>query len=117
MPATNGANGTTHSWTSLPQASETSVVGLNKALNADSWWQAFVDTKAITEPVTFGVQSAGSSDAVLVSVSPGTKKREMFRQALHQSRTSHWQIGQSGGRSSSPRPCDQPSQVADLYLQ
>ena len=43
MPATNGANGMAHSWTSLPQALETSVAGLNKALNADSWWQAFVD--------------------------------------------------------------------------
>jgi hypothetical protein len=44
-----------------------------QALNADSWWQAFIDTKAIIEPVTFGVQSAGSDDAVLVSVSPGVK--------------------------------------------
>jgi hypothetical protein len=52
---------------------ETSVASLNKALNADSWWQAFVDTKAIIEPITFGVQSAGSDDAVLVSVSPGAK--------------------------------------------
>jgi hypothetical protein len=73
MPATNGANGKTHSWISLPQAMETSVASLNKALNADSWWQAFVDTKAIIEPITFGVQSAGSDDAVLVSVSPGAK--------------------------------------------
>jgi hypothetical protein len=73
MPAANGANGATHSWTSLPQALETSVAGLNKALNADRWWQAFVDTKAIIEPITFGVQAAGSSDAVLVSVSPGAK--------------------------------------------
>jgi hypothetical protein len=73
MPETNGANGPTHSWTSLPQAMETSVTGLNKALNADSWWQAFVNTKAIVEPVTFGVQSAGNDDAVLVSVSPGAK--------------------------------------------
>lgn len=33
----------------------------------------FVNTKAIIEPVTFGVQSAGSGDVVLVSVSPGAK--------------------------------------------
>jgi hypothetical protein len=52
---------------------EKSVSGLDKALNSDSWWQAFVDTKAIIEPVTFGVQSAGSNDAVLVSVGPGAK--------------------------------------------
>jgi hypothetical protein len=49
------------------------MAGLNKALNDNSWWQAFVDTKAITEPITFGVQSAGSGDAVLISVSPGAK--------------------------------------------
>jgi hypothetical protein len=73
MPPTNGANGTTHSWGSLPKAMEKSVSGLNKVLNSDSWWQAFVDTKAIIEPVTFGVQSAGSDDAVLISVSPDAK--------------------------------------------
>ena len=50
---------------------------MNKALNADSWWQAFVETKAIIERVAFGVQSAGSSDAVLVSVSPGAKKTDV----------------------------------------
>jgi hypothetical protein len=49
------------------------VPSLNRTLNSDSWWQAFINTKAIIEPVTFGVQSAGSSDAVLVSVSPGAK--------------------------------------------
>lgn len=69
MPATNGTNGTAHGCTSLPQAMETLVAGLNKALNADSWWQAFV----VIEPITFGVQSAGSDDAVLVSVSSGSK--------------------------------------------
>ena len=73
MPNTNGSNGTSHSWSSLPQAMEKSVSGLNKTLNSDSWWQAFIDTKAIIEPVTFGIQSTGSNDAVLVSVSPGAK--------------------------------------------
>ena len=73
MPNTNGSNGTNHSWSSLPQAMEKSVSGLNKTLNSDSWWQAFIDTKAIIEPVTFGVQSTGSNHAVLVSVSPGAK--------------------------------------------
>jgi hypothetical protein len=52
---------------------EKSVSSLNKTLNSDSWWQAFIDTKAIIEPVTFGVQSMGSNDAVMVSVSPGAK--------------------------------------------
>ena len=50
-----------------------SVSSLNKTLKSDSWWQAFVDTKAIVEPITFGVQSVGSNDAVLVHVSPGAK--------------------------------------------
>jgi len=67
-------NGTkTHSWASLPAAMEKSVSTLNERLKSDSWWQAFVDTKAIIEPVTFGVRSTGSDDAVLVMVSPGAK--------------------------------------------
>jgi hypothetical protein len=73
MPTTNGANGITHSWSSLPNAMEKLVSGLNKTLNSDRWWQAFVDTKAIIEPVTFSVQSVGSNDAVIVNVSPGAK--------------------------------------------
>lgn len=73
MPSTSGANGTAHSWSSLPKAMEKSVSGLNKTLDSDSWWQAFIDTKAIIEPVTFGVHSTGSNDAVLVSVSAGAK--------------------------------------------
>jgi len=52
---------------------EKSVSSLNKTLDSDSWWQAFIDTKAIIEDVTFGIQSAGSKDAVLVKVSPGAK--------------------------------------------
>ncbi|KAJ9603978.1 hypothetical protein H2200_011500 [Cladophialophora chaetospira] len=66
-------NGTTHSWASLPQAMSTAVSSLNKSLNNDPQWQAFVDTKAIIEPVTMGVQSTGGEDAILVSVSPGAK--------------------------------------------
>lgn len=46
---------------------------LNERLKSDSWWQAFVDTKAMIEPVTFGVKSTESDDAVLVMVSPGAK--------------------------------------------
>lgn len=73
MSSMNGANGTTDSWSSLPRALEKSVSSLNKTVNSDSWWQAFVDTKAIIEPITFGVQPADGDDAVLVSVSPGAK--------------------------------------------
>jgi len=49
------------------------VSSLNKALNTDPQWQAFVDTKAIIEPVTMGVQSTGGDEAILVSVHPGAK--------------------------------------------
>lgn len=48
-----------------------SVSSLNKTLNNDAQWQAFIKTDAIVEPVTMGVQSAGGEDdAVLVSVGP-----------------------------------------------
>lgn len=73
MPPQDGTNGTTHSWASLPAAMAKSVSTLNERLKSDSWWQAFVDTKAIIEPVTFGVKSTDSDDAVLVTVSPGAK--------------------------------------------
>lgn len=66
------SNGTAHSWTSLPNVVSKSVDTLNKTLNNDRQWQAFVDTNAIVEPVTMGVQSAGG-DAILVMVEPGAK--------------------------------------------
>jgi hypothetical protein len=46
---------------------------LNKALDDDPQWQAFVDTKAIIEPVTMGVQSTGGNEAVLVKVASNGK--------------------------------------------
>ncbi|OAL20656.1 hypothetical protein AYO22_08665 [Fonsecaea multimorphosa] len=73
MPPVNGANGTTHSWTSLPQAMSQAVSSLNKSLDKDPQWQAFIDTKAIFETVTMGVQSLGGDEAILVTVSPGAK--------------------------------------------
>lgn len=63
------SNGTTHSWTSLPNAMSKSVSSLQKALDKDPQWQAFIKTDAIVEPVTMGVQSAGSNEAILVKVS------------------------------------------------
>ena len=60
------------SWEQLPQVMSTSVKSLQKLLDNDKQWQAFVDTKAIVEPVTMGVASAGG-DAILVSVAPGAK--------------------------------------------
>ena len=49
-----------------------SVSSLNKILNNDPQWQAFLQTDAIVEPVTMGVASAGG-DAVLVKVEPKAK--------------------------------------------
>ncbi|KAK4945549.1 hypothetical protein LTR10_015168 [Elasticomyces elasticus] len=66
-------NGTAHSYTDLPKAMSKAVSGLSKALNSDKQWQAFVDTNAIVEPVTMGVQSTGSDEAILVTVDAGSK--------------------------------------------
>ena len=74
MPPVNGANGATHSWSSLSSAMSKSVSSLQKTLDKDKQWQAFVDTNAIVEPVTMGVQSTGGEeDAILVTVKPGAK--------------------------------------------
>lgn len=46
------------------------VKSLQKTLDSDRWWQGFVNTNAIVEPVQFGVQSVGSDEAILVGVEP-----------------------------------------------
>ena len=51
----------------------TAVSSLNKILDNDPQWQAFIDTKAIIQPVTMGVQSTGGEEAILVNVAPGAK--------------------------------------------
>lgn len=73
MTPTNGSVGSESSWASLPQAMSTAVASLNKQLNNDKQWQAFIDTKAIIEPVTIGVQSAGGDEAILVRVEANSK--------------------------------------------
>ncbi|KAJ9620378.1 hypothetical protein H2204_012288 [Knufia peltigerae] len=66
-------NGTAHSWTSLPKAMSKSVSSLQKTLDNDAQWQAFIDTNAIVEPVTMGVQSVGSEETILVHITSGSK--------------------------------------------
>lgn len=66
-------SGTAHSWTSLPNAMSKSVSSLDKALNNDAQWQAFIQTDAIIEPVTMSIQSLGAEDAILVKVEPKGK--------------------------------------------
>ena len=68
-------NGNAHAWQSLPQAMSKSVQSLQKSLDSDKQWQAFIDTNAIVEPVTMGVQSVGSNDAILVQVTSGSKTK------------------------------------------
>ncbi|KAK6088101.1 hydrolase protein [Seiridium cupressi] len=48
-------------------------VAKKSTLDKDLQWQAFIDTKAIIEPVTMGVQSLGGNDAILVKVEPSAK--------------------------------------------
>lgn len=62
----------TNTWVSLPNAMSKSVSSLNRTLDNDKQWQAFINTNAIVEPVTMGVQSAGG-EAILVKVEPGAK--------------------------------------------
>jgi hypothetical protein len=69
----SSTNGTAHSWTSLPRAMSKAVSSLQKTLDNDAQWQAFIDTKAIVEPVTMGVQSVGSEETILVNVTSGSK--------------------------------------------
>lgn len=58
------------SWAQLPQVMSKSVSSLQKTLDHDIQWQAFINTKAIIDPITLGVASAGG-DAILVLVTPG----------------------------------------------
>jgi pimeloyl-ACP methyl ester carboxylesterase len=66
-------NGTTQTWDELPNAMSKSVKGLQKALDNDAQWQAYINTKGITDKVTMAIASAGGGDAILVSVDKGSK--------------------------------------------
>ena len=76
MPAVNGSDGAGHSWQKLDQAMSKSVDSLQKIVDNDKQWQAFITTDAIVEPVTIGVQSTGGEDnAILVNVTSGSKTK------------------------------------------
>jgi hypothetical protein len=68
---TNGTNGSAHAWTQLPEAMGKSVKGLQKLLEDDPQWQAFVNTNAVIEPVTMGVASKVSARARAVDTRAG----------------------------------------------
>ncbi|KAJ5995602.1 hypothetical protein N7481_002579 [Penicillium waksmanii] len=67
------SNNQPHAWASLPDAVGASFTTLNNTLNHDKQWQAFIDTEAIHDSVTMGVQSTGSDQAILVTVEPGLR--------------------------------------------
>jgi hypothetical protein len=69
MPSTNG---TAHTWDNLPQAMSKSVDSLQKTLNKDRQWQAYINTEAIVEPVTMGVASQ-DGEAILVRIESNSR--------------------------------------------
>ena len=60
-----------HPWADLPSALSGALEEANKAGNNDGQLQAFTTSDAITRPATFGIKYAGSSNAVLVTVTNG----------------------------------------------
>jgi hypothetical protein len=67
------SNNHSHAWESLPDAVSPSFATLSNTLNHDKQWQAFIDTQAIHDPVSMGVQSTGSDQAILVTVESGSR--------------------------------------------
>lgn len=58
-------------WQSLPDAVAASLKQLPQLLDQDPQWQAFINTEGIHQKVTIGIQSTGSNNTVLVTVTPG----------------------------------------------
>jgi hypothetical protein len=71
---TNGANGSAHAWGQLPKAMSKSVGSLQQTLDKDPQWQAFINTKAIIEPVSMGIASKGG-EAIIVHVDSGSRTK------------------------------------------
>lgn len=57
-------------WYSLPVALKTAIPRLQDAINDDAQFTSFTDTKAMVEPITFGVQALGSNEAILITATP-----------------------------------------------
>ncbi|KAL2857019.1 Alpha/Beta hydrolase protein [Aspergillus pseudodeflectus] len=66
-------NSSAYAWRSLPEAASPALKKLNKLLDNDPQWQEFIHNEDIHNPVTMGVHSTGSDDAILVSVEPGSR--------------------------------------------
>ena len=68
----NDNNGTmAHAWSDLPAQLQTALPKANKAGNTDGQLKAFVTSGAIDSSATFGIKSAGSDNAILVTVTNG----------------------------------------------
>ncbi|KAJ0418927.1 Alpha/Beta hydrolase protein [Aspergillus carlsbadensis] len=66
-------NSSAHAWRSLPEAVSPALKKLNHLLDNDPQWQAFIHTEGIHNPVTMGIHSTGSDDAIIVSVEPSSR--------------------------------------------
>ncbi|KAL3445552.1 Alpha/Beta hydrolase protein [Aspergillus insuetus] len=66
-------NSLAYAWRSLPEAVSPALQKLNQLLDNDPQWQAFIHTEGIHNPVTMGVHSTASDDAIIVSVEPGSR--------------------------------------------
>ena len=70
---TNGnmSESSSHAWADLPSQLEASLDKANKVAANDGQLSAFTTSNAIAEPATFGIKSAGSPNAILVTVTNG----------------------------------------------
>ena len=61
-----------HAWTDLPSQLESAIPKANNIAGDDGNLHYFVTSEAITEPVTFGIKSAGSDSAILTTAKNGS---------------------------------------------
>ncbi|KAI7652224.1 hypothetical protein KC318_g15138, partial [Hortaea werneckii] len=65
------ARSQSHPWTDLPAQLEDVMPKVNAAAKADDQLKAFTTTNAIVAPAAFGIKSAGSNNAILVTITNG----------------------------------------------
>lgn len=65
------SNGNAHAWVDLSSQLSRAVSQFDKTVSADTQFQSFCNTPALTIPITFGIKAAGSTQPLLVSVENG----------------------------------------------
>ena len=65
----NNMSSNAHAWSDLPAQLESAIPKVNEIANKDGQLKAFTTSNAITGAATFGIKSAGSDNAILVTVS------------------------------------------------